>query len=142
MGGERVRLMRGVGGDVHAPVAGERRFEDFGLERLAVLLGSSVRLLHPSRFCVLEGLSVLCCRSRRLHFKLYLRARRHLHWSAALLLVANAADLDPRIAVKRRTRMRSLWWGARFVLQAARQRISKDHTAATDVRLACCFRRC
>jgi hypothetical protein len=70
------------------------------------------------------------------------RIRRHLHRSAALLLVANAADLDRRIAVKRRKRMRSRWWGARFVLQAARQRISKDHTAATDVRLACCFRRC
>ena len=70
------------------------------------------------------------------------RIRRHLHWSAALLLVTNAAALDPRIAVKRRTRMRSRWWGARFVLQAARQRISKDHTAATDVKLAWCFRRC
>lgn len=70
------------------------------------------------------------------------RIRRHLHRSAALLLVVNVADLDPRIAVKRRKRMRSRWWGARFVLQAARQRISKDHTAATDVRLACCFRRC
>ena len=70
------------------------------------------------------------------------RIRRHLHRSAALLLVADVADLDPRIAVKRRKRMRSRWWGARFVLQAARQRISKDHTAATDVRLACCFRRC
>ena len=54
----------------------------------------------------------------------------------------NAAAFDPRIAVKRRKRVRSRWWGARFVLQAARQRISKDHTAATDVRLACCFRRC
>ena len=54
----------------------------------------------------------------------------------------NAAAFDPRIAVKWRKRMRSRWWGARFVLQAARQRISKDHTAATDVRLACCFRRC
>ena len=48
--------MRGVGGDVHALVAGERRFEDFGLERLAVLFCSSVRFLHPSRFCVRLGL--------------------------------------------------------------------------------------
>ena len=138
--------MRGVGGDVHALVAGERRFEDFGLERLAVLFCSSVRFLHPSRFLVRLGLlpSIGASRSGLL-FKwqrLARRIRRHLHRSAALLLVANAADLDPRIAVKRRTRMRSRWWGARFVLQAARQRISKDHTAATDVRLACCFRRC
>lgn len=44
--------MRGVGGDVHALVAGERRFEDFGLERLAVLFCSSVRFLHPSRIHV------------------------------------------------------------------------------------------
>ena len=104
---------------------------------------SSVRFLHPSRFLVRLGLLPSIGRSGLL-FKwqrLARRIRRHLHRSAALLLVANA-DLDPRIAVKRRKRMRSRWWGARFVLQAARQRISKDHTAATDVRLACCFRRC
>ena len=129
--------MRGVGGDVHALVAGERRFEDFGLERLAVLFCSSVRFLHPSRFLVrLRLLPSIGASRSGLLFKwqrLARRIRRHLH---------NAADLDPRIAVKRRKRMRSRWWGTRFVLQAARQRISKDHTAATDVRLACCFRRC
>ena len=136
--------MRGVGGDVHALVAGERRFEDLCFERLAKLFCSSVRFLHPSRFLVHLGLLPSIGRSGLL-FKwqrLARRIRRHLHRSTALLLVANAADRDPRIAVKRRKRMRSRWWGARFVLQAARQRISKDHTAATDVRLACCFRRC
>ena len=84
--------MRGVGGDVHALVAGERRFEDFGLERLAVLFCSSVRFLHPSRFLLLPsiGRSGLLFKWQRLAR----RIRRHLHRSAALLLVANAADLD------------------------------------------------